>query len=122
MHKTALFQIVKRISYVNEMIKKNIKEKTFYISGKKVKIVIDETIISVIKIMDYIISVEDNETLKTIYKGIRNGKKDSTIMCDVSVGRTKYYILKSEFISKIMVCGVLNGLFYIEDVIKGPLF
>lgn len=122
MHKTALFQIIKRISYVNEMIKKNIKEKTFYISGKKVKIVIDETVMSVIKIMDYIINIEDNESLKTIYKGIRNGKKDSTIMCDVLIGRTKYYILKSEFISKIMVCGVTNGLFDVEEVIRGPLF
>ena len=103
------------------MIERGIEEKVIYVSRRKETIVIDEAIRQVIEIMDRIIRAEENEVLKKVYKGIRYGKRENKILTENPIGRTLYYRIKGEFISKIMLCGVSEGLFNVDDLIKGRL-
>ncbi|MBE5737874.1 MAG: hypothetical protein E7348_05680 [Clostridiales bacterium] len=121
MTKEKVKYVIKRLPYILEMIRKGISEKDFYISKNKEKIIIDEEVFSVIRIVDEIIENEQASWLKRIFIGIKNGKSDVAIILNSPAERTKYYEIKREFINKIYTCCVSKGLVSYEEVLKSKI-
>lgn len=100
------------------MLKKGATEKVVRISKKKERIVIDDEVLAVLGIMDEIIEFEETEWRKLFFTGIKQGRKDISIMIDSPMERTKYYDAKKEFIDKIYQCCIYKGLVKYEDILK----
>ena len=90
-----------------------------YISGEKEQIVIDNDVLTVLEIMGEIIEHEEMEWRKKLFREIKKGNKDVSIMMDTPMGRTKYYEAKKGFVDKIYQCCIFKGLVEYNDILQG---
>lgn len=118
MTKEKLKRIVKRLSYIVDMLHDGKTEIFVHISKVKEKIVIDDDVLSVIEIMDEIIENEQTEWRKRFFVGIRKGYKDIFIIHKCPMERTKYYTAKKDFIDKIYQCCIYRGLVDYKDILN----
>lgn len=121
MTKEKLKWIIKRLSYILEILHDGKTKISAYISGKKELIVIDNDVIAVLEIMDEIIEYEEIEWRKKIFTGLRKGYKDIVIMLDSPLGRTKYYEEKKKFVDKIYQCCIYKHLVDYEDILRAKV-
>lgn len=121
MTKEKLEWIIKRLSYIVEMQRKGETVRSVYISKQKEKIVIDEEVHMVMKIMDEIIQQEEITCLKKIWMSIKTGEMDICIIQDNPIERTKYYMLKKAFVNKIYQCCICKGMVTYDDVLRAKI-
>lgn len=117
--KKQIANIVKRASFINEMVKKNIPSKVFQIANKKETIVIDDEIRTVLAIEDEIVKNEPSQWLRHVFAGIKAGQKDIYILSGNPLARTKFYEVKREFVNRIYSCCIYKGLVSYEDILSG---
>ncbi|MBR2971054.1 MAG: hypothetical protein IKC48_04600 [Clostridia bacterium] len=118
MTKEKVKRIVKRLSYILEMMRDGKTECVVYISKAKEKIVVDDDVLLVIEIMDEIIENEQTEWRKKFFVGIRKGFNDIYIIHNCPMERTKYYAAKKAFVDKIYECCIYRGLVDYKDILN----
>lgn len=73
MTKAKIVWVIKRISYIDDMLRANITEKEVRISKQKEKIVIDDNMVIILEIIDEIMKNEKEDWIREIFKLIRIG-------------------------------------------------
>ncbi len=116
--KEKLERIVKRLSYISEMLHRSETERNVYISKRKEKIEINAEVLAVIEIIEEIIRNEEKLWLKKIFLGIRRGLADRQIIRDNPIERTKYYMIKRAFIEKIYQCCIYKWMVEYDNILK----
>ena len=119
--KEKLKWIIRRISYINHMIKTNVHEGFISIGKRKEKIIIDNDTKIVVSIIDQVIENEQEPWLKTFYSKLKKGQKDISIITASPVERTKYYLVKEKFINKIYQCCIFKGIVPYEDILNDKI-
>ena len=103
------------------MQERGLTETEVYISKQKEKIVIDDGVIAVLKIVDEIIEKEKLSWRKKIFTKIRKGCKDVVIIAESPIERTKYYDVKNELIDKVFHFCIFKGLVCYEDILESEV-
>lgn len=121
MTKQQIKKIIKRLSYIVKMQKSGLTEIEVYISKQKEKIVIDEDVLTVLDIVDEIIEKEELLWRKKIFKKIRNGCTDISIITESPIERTKFYNVKNELVDIVFHCCIFKDLVEYDTLFKNNI-
>lgn len=121
MTKETVKYIIKRLSYFSRMLEEGKTEEDYRIGKRKEHLVINGEVLEIIKIIDEIIESEETLWLRQMIREMRSGRKDISIQYDSPVERTKYYMTKERFISKVYECCIFKGYVSYEDILKSKI-
>lgn len=103
------------------MLRHNKFECFYYISNRKEKIVIDDNVLTVLKIIEEIIDAEKTIWIKDAITMIIEGKSDIYIIHKIPIERTKYYLFKKAFKEKIFQCCIAKKMVTYDNILYSKL-
>lgn len=119
--KEKLDWIIKRLSYILDMLNHNKSECFYHISNRKEKIVIDDSVLTVLKIIDEIFDVETTIWVRDAITMLIKGKSDVFIIHKIPIERTKYYLFKKAFKEKIFQCCIAKKMVTYDNILYSKL-
>ena len=110
--------ILKRVTYIDEMIKEGAKKRKYYINKRYEIIEIGEIELKVIEIINDVVRSEKEIWIKKIFREKKKGEKDIKLIIESPVSGKKYYEIKRKIVDKIYHCCIAKGLVTYEETLK----